>query len=473
MACKASPSHATCKRACNRSTTRRTCGVAILVVTTMRARTVLVSTSLCAALAGCGISTGASGATPTATPRAIACALTVVDTMRGVARRIYAEDAASASERIDLRLVLRSPALQAAALAGDPVAARAAARALIATGHVARLRLSVRGRVLADVGARPALAPVSGTLTDATGAPIGSVLVSVQGVHGYLAAASALVGSGVSLRSGARVVAGSSPVGRGVLPSDGLVRVGAATVAVASFAARAFPAGTLRVTLARSLASTASECGSTTSDTMRRAIGEAVMQIYATEAHGATLAQQALRVERDGQLLGAVAAHDPAGIRAAVIGLLNQHIVRVRVLAPGLAPVDVGGPYVLGPVTVALRQGGRAIGSAELSIQDDLGFVLLARRLTGVQVVVGLPPTPPVTPAEAQLIASSSQRVGGYRVVLRGGARPTMSTLPDAPATLPVHGTVSVDGRAYAVFSFTGEAFPSGPLPVWVLVPTS
>jgi hypothetical protein len=430
----------------------------------------MVSSLVCAALAGCGTSSGAADATPTTTPQATDCALTVVDATREVARHIYAEDAVSTNERIDLRFVLHSPALQAAALADDPATARAAARALIATGHVARLRLTVGGRVLADVGASPALAPVSGALTEAGGARIGTVLMSTQSGVGYTTVAGGLTGGGVSLRSGTRVVAGSLPTGRLALPARGLVRSGATTYAVASFPVRAFPAGTLRVTVVRSLASTAGECGSTTAATAQRTIAEAVPRIYDAEAHGAAVTEQARRVEYDASLLTAVAARDPAAIRVAVVGLLNHHIVRVRVLAPGLAPVDVGGPYVLGPVSVPLRRGGRTIGSAELSVQDVLGFVLLARRLTGVQVVVAMPRTPPVTPAEAQLIASSSKRIGGYRVTLRGGAMPTMSTLPDAPPKLPMQGTVAVDGHAYSVFSFTGETFPDGPMRVWALV---
>ncbi len=441
----------------------------------MRARPVLLTSLLCAALAGCGNSSGASGATPaaTATPQQVACAQTVVGAAEGIARRVYAEDASSTNERIDLALVLRSPALRAAALADDAAAARAAAHALIATGHVARLRLTVAGRVLADVGATPALAPVSGVLADAAGTPIGTVLISTQSGTGFIASADGLGGGGVSLRSGGHVLAGSSPTGRLALPPQGVVHAGGTTYAVGSFAASAFPSGSLRVTLVRSLASTASNCGTTPSDTVRLTLGRAVAQVYTSEARGGALAQQAQRVQGDAALRAAVAAHDPAAIHAAIVGLLNQHIVRVRVLAPGMAPVDVGGPYVLGPLAVPLRQGGRTIGTAVLSVQDVLGFVLLSRRLVGVQIVVALPSTPPVTAAEQQLVASSSVRIGGYPVVLRGGTQPSMSTLADAPASLPADGTVRVGGQAYSVFSFTAEAFPSGPLPVWVLVPAS
>ena len=440
----------------------------------MRARPALLSTILCVSLAACGGSSRASGApvTPAPSPQAIACGLTVADTARQIAQRVYNEDAASRSERLDVALVLRSPALRDAALARDPAAARAAARALITSGHVARLRLSVGGRVLTDIGDRTTLAPASAVLTDATGAPIGNVVVGIQSGSGFVATLDGLTGGGVSLRAGSRVIAGTSLTGTAPLPARGVVTVAGQPYAVTSFAASAFPTGTVRVTLTHRLSSAARDCGSTPAQTVANVVGHAVSQIYYTESHGAALALQARRVQNDAPLLSAVAAHDPVAIHAAIVGLLNQHIVRVRVVVPGVATVDVGGPYVLGPTTVALRQGGRTIGHAELSIQDDLGLVLLARRLAGVQVVVALPRSVPVTPAEAQLVASSSLRVGGYRVTLHGGAQPTMSTLPGgAPPPLPTQGAVRIRGRPYVVATLTAAAFPSGPLPVWLLVP--
>jgi len=438
----------------------------------MSVRLRLLSLLACAALTGCA---GASGATtpaapPPPTPQASACALTTVRALRGVAQRIYAEAAHSTSERLDLGLVLRSQALAVAAIDRDPAAARRAIRALIATGHVVRVRLVVSGRLLADVGARTALAPVSGALERA---PSATVLVSTQSGPDFVSAANALTGGGVSLRSGGRVVAGSSPAGATRLPAHGVVRHDATDYAVASFGARAFPSGRFAATIVRSLASTIPDCGPTTADTVRRALGSAVTQIYNTEAHGSAITAQAQRVAHDGPLLAAVLARDPQAIRAAVKALLHQHIVRLRIQVPGLAPVDVGGPYVLGPTTVALRAGGRTIGTAELSVQDVLGFVLLSRRIVGVHIVVGLPAEPPVTTAEVELIGSSSLRVGGYRVALRDGTPPTMTTLPDAPSTPPAAGIVRVGGRSYDVYAFQATAFPSGPLPVWALVPVA
>ncbi len=446
----------------------------------MRTPSLLVSVVTAAALAGCGGGTGAAGAvlststttsSPRPSPRAVACALTTLGALRTIAQRVYAEDASSTNERLDLGLVRRSSALQAAAAAGDPAAARAAARALITSGHVARIRLTVGGRVLTDIGDPAAIAPVSATLTDASGAPIGTVLVAVQSGSGYLSTVDGLTDDGASVRSGGRVLAGVSPTGRAALPANGLVTVKGTAYAVASFPVRAFSAGTVRVTLVHPVASTAADCGSTPQSTVANAVGHAVAQIYDIESHGASLNKQARRVQTDPGLLAAVSARDPAAIRAAIVALLTQHIVRVRVVAPGLAPVDVGGPFVLGPLTVPLRRHGRTIGSAEISIQDDLGLVLLARRLVGVQVVVRLPPGTTVTPTEAQLVASSSVRVGGYLVRVRGGTHPTMSTLANPPATIPSHGTVTSGGRTYSVASFTATAFPAGPLPVSLLVP--
>lgn len=446
----------------------------------MRARPLMVSALTAAALAGCGGGTGAAGAvlssspttsSPRPSPQAVACALTTLGALKTIAQRVYAEDAHSTNERLDLGLVLRSSALQAAAAAGDPTAARAAARALITSGHVARIRLTVGGRVLTDIGDPAAIAPVSATLTDASGAPIGTVLVAVQSGSGYLSTVDGLTGGGASLRSGGRVLAGLSPTGGAALPANGLVTVKGTAYAVASFPVQAFSAGTVRVTLVHPVASAAANCGSTAQDTVANAVGHAVAQIYNIESHGGSLNKQARRVQTDPGLLAAVSARDPAAIRAAIVALLTQHIVRVRVVAPGLAPVDVGGPFVLGPMTVPLRTRGRTIGTAELSIQDDLGLVLLARRLVGVQVVVQLPPGTTVTPAQAQLVASSSVRVGGYLVMLHGGAHPTMSTLANPPATIPARGTITVGGRRYSVFSLTATAFPSGPLPVRLLVP--
>ena len=60
------------------------------------------------------------------------------------------------------------------------------------------------------------------------------------------------------------------------------------------------------------------------------------------------------------------------------------HIVRLRVLDPsGQVLAEVGGPYVIAPVTGVLRLDGRVIGSYVMSVQDDYGFTLLEGHAAG------------------------------------------------------------------------------------------
>ena len=47
------------------------------------------------------------------------------------------------------------------------------------------------------------------------------------------------------------------------------------------------------------------------------------------------------------------------------------------------------------------------------------------------------------------------------------------STLQPGPASIPAHGAVSYAGRSYRAVSFTGTAFPSGPLRISLLLPAS
>jgi hypothetical protein len=120
----------------------------------------------------------------------------------------------------------------------------------------------------------------------------------------------------------------------------------------------------------------------------------------------------------------------------------HTHIVRLRVTRGGSVLADVGGPYILAPVSGSLRRGGRTIGSYVLSVQDDSGYVKLVTRFIGVPLA------------------------------MRSGARtlPVEGALSPAPANLPARGPVSFHGRSYQVFSFDAAAFPSGVLRVSLLI---
>src|ERR1700735_63696 len=108
------------------------------------------------------------------------CAQTVLGVLGDVVQRVYREGVSSERTASALSLIEQSIPLREAVERNDPQAARAAANALLATGHMANLTITRGGgagggdRTLAVVGAPGALAPLHGTLTDAGGAPIGS-----------------------------------------------------------------------------------------------------------------------------------------------------------------------------------------------------------------------------------------------------------------------------------------------------------
>ena len=146
-------------------------------------------------------------------------------------------------------------------------------------------------------------------------------------------------------------------------------------------------------------------------------------------------------MQHDPGLLSAVARRDPAATRIAIERLLHEHVVRLRVSAGGRLLSDVGGPYVLAPVSAPLRMGGRQIGSLVLSIQDDEGYKRLAERLAGL------------------------------RVLMYMGAQLVKNSLGPTPGTPPPSGSYRYQGRTYRVFTIHAQAFPSGPLRIVVLVP--
>jgi hypothetical protein len=143
-------------------------------------------------------------------------------------------------------------------------------------------------------------------------------------------------------------------------------------------------------------------------------------------------------------LLQAVARRDPAATRVAVEALLNQHIVRLRVTAPGGLLVDDGGPFVLAPVSAPLKLGGKTIGRIVMSIQDDEGYLRLTRRLAGLNVLM--------------YMGANHTRL-------------VKNSLGPNPGTVPASGAYSYRGRNFRVITVNATAFPSGPLLIRVLVP--
>jgi hypothetical protein len=115
--------------------------------------------------------------------------------------------------------------------------------------------------------------------------------------------------------------------------------------------------------------------------------------------------------------------------------------VRLRVTVGGRLLADVGGPFVLAPVHGVLRSGGRGLGSFVLSIQDNEGYMRLAKRLVGVDVLMYM------------------------------GPQLTKNSLGPSPGRVPPSGTYRYRGNDFAVYTLHAEAFPAGPLEIRVLVP--
>ncbi len=405
------------------------------------------------ALSGCGSGGPATRALALVSPQPAgapsACSAAVLATVSSVLQRVYREGVHG--ERIGSAeyLIAHSQALRAAVESDDRPAALAAARALLATGHMTNLSVTRDGRALVAVGGA-AIAPLHGTITSASGTPLAGYLASVWADNGFLIEGQGITQGLVALRDGSSTVGGGArALGTGALPAEGSLTFANVGYSYTSFPAERYPSGALRVYLLIPTSTTLALCGHTRRDTISRTLKRVAELIYSGEL-GQSAHKQVLRVQRNRALLQAVAKRDPAATEAAIKTLLNEHIVRLRVNAGGQLLSDVGGPYVLAPVRAPLRLGGHTIGSFVLSIQDDEGYLRLTRRLAGLDVLMymKLGPGPP------QLVKDSLGPMPG-----------------PALATVPASGAYRYEGRSFRVFTVHAKAFPSGPLTVRVLVP--
>jgi hypothetical protein len=403
------------------------------------------------ALVGCG--SGSSDAARAARERAetapqprSACPDTVLHTLGQIAKHVYHEGVHSERTRTAEKLIAGSRPLREAIEHGDSAAVATVARSMIATGRITNLRV-LRGasggegqrEVLADEGSG-AVAPLRGTIAGVGGAPIARYVTSVWSDEGIVAETNGIAQSYTVLRAGARNLAGAFALPPRQLPAKGSVQVRGVGYRFTSIAGARYPAGSVRIYLVRPASSFASLCGSTARQTQVNTLRSAARVIYAGEV-GARAQTQVRRVQSDPALVRAVAARDAEATRLAIDNLLTEHIVRLRVLVQGRLLRDVGGPYVLGPVPGTLSQGGRVIGTFVLSIQDDEGYLRLARRLGGVYVLMYM------------------------------GSTLVKNSLGPNPGNPPQQGPYTYRGRRFEVFTLNVSAFPAGPLHIRVLVP--
>jgi hypothetical protein len=386
---------------------------------------------------------------PGETPNA--CGTPVLEALSQVAQHVYNEGVASERTEIATRAIARSSALREALESNNPTAARSAARGLLASGHLTNLTVLRGTHVLAAVGSGDALAPVRGSIAGKTGAAIGSFVTSVWADQGFVSELKGVVEGDIALRQAGHSIGGSFALPTGELPPAGTLTEHGVAFQYASFAAATYPSGSLRVYILRTVHSTAAFCGQTAQDALVKTLSRVASLIYAGEG-GVHALEQVHRAQHDPALLQAVAERNPAATRKAVVQLVydHTHIVRLRVSATGGQLLsDVGGPYVLAPVGGALRLHGKPIGSLVLSIQDDEGYLRLAKRLVGVDVLMYMNPASP------------------HPELVKNSLGPGMGGISSVPAD----GLFSYRGHTFRVFTLHARAFPSGPLQISVLIP--
>lgn len=373
------------------------------------------------------------------------CPGAVLATLSSVLQRVYREGVSSERTASAQAMVEGSPALRAAVEAGDAPAARAAAKALTATGHLTNLEVIRNGHTLVSVGG-PALAPLHGTLRNAAGGKIASYVLSVWADSGFASESSGVAEGLLDLRTtGGHSIGGTAGLPDGVLATAGTLTHRDADYQYTSFQAQSYPTGKpVDVYLLKPLAAVQSLCGASVEDTAVNTLTRVANLIYEGEA-GSRTGVQVVRVQHDRALQLAVAQHDASATRAAIISLLNHHIVRLRVSDTKGLLSDVGGPYVLAPVTAGLRANGHRIGSFVLSIQDDEGYLRLTHRLAGLNVLM-------------YMNGKSGQRL-------------VKNSLGPNPGNVPADGSYTYHGQQFRVITVHAKAFPSGPLTIRVLIP--
>ncbi len=358
-----------------------------------------------------------------------------------VAMRAYREGVASERTRSALSFIARSIPLRNAVERDDPQAARAAALALIATGHMTNLRVLAR-RAGARRRRRPRRARAAARLDRRrerrADRDVRRERLGRQRLRRRRPAASPRASPRCARTDAASPARSHS--GPGEPPPQGTLTVKGTDYAYTSFPAAAYPTGQLRVYLLKPIPSIAPLCGKTAQDTLVNTLSRVARLIYTSEG-GAHALTQVQRVQRYQPLLRAVAARDPAPRGGGRTPAARARRASARQRRRAAAVATSAGPYVLAPVHAPLRLNGRTIGAIELSIQDDEGYKRLAGRLAGLDVLMYM------------------------------GSQLVKNSLGPAPGTVPASGTYRYRGRTFRVYTLHAHAFPSGPLRIVVLIP--
>jgi hypothetical protein len=417
------------------------CGSA---ATTHNAASASLSTNSTSSGSPSGSATAASTTSPASAtaPPSATCSTTVASTLGTVAARIYHEAATGGDVAQAVHRVQSSTALAGAIDSGNVGAASAALQGLLA-GQIVRIEILRGGHVFARAGSGSAIAPVHGPVpgTSAT------FILSTQPIKAYLQVVHQVTGAQVLLFAAdhplAGTIGGSLPASA---PGEGPRMLAGQSYQTFTLPGAVYPSGPLQIVLL--VPSAEISCPGSPATTRVETLGHVGERIYQEELNSPIVKATLHHIEDSTSFQRAVAAGDATAARQAIIGFFGQHIhvvrVRVTIDRSGIGQqllIDEGGPYVLAPVHGTLRSGGRIVGHFTYAIQDDAGYLKLARLFTGAEVL------------------------------MRTGSKQVMGTLDPGPASVPDRGEVSYRGHSYQAYSFTGEAFPEGPLRISLLLP--
>jgi hypothetical protein len=344
-----------------------------------------------------------------------------------------------------LRLTSSRPLADAVAR-GDRAAIPALLPKLV-RNQVVRLEVTDRrGRLLARRGRTRAFYPRTGTLRAPDGSVVGHVRVAVSPDAALVGIVHAVTGDQVVLTgAGGHRIIGTFPSTPTPAPGAHAVTGHGVRYTVSTFASEQFPKGKLQVHLLTP-PQPQSLCASQAAETRMNTIASVGRKLVAAESNGPGVAHSLRYAARLPSMRQGIAARDKSKIHAAILTIFRNHrlhIVRVRTFDPsGHLIFDLGGPHVLAPARTQVKgpHGGGVVGSLELAVQDDTGYIKLMQRFTRVAVILH---------ERSRLVPGSSFRWTGGK--------------------LPVSGTVNFHGGRFRVRSFTGPKFPSGKLRVSLL----
>jgi hypothetical protein len=170
--------------------------------------------------------------------------------------------------------------------------------------------------------------------------------------------------------------------------------------------------------------------------------------LYAEQVAGPHSLAVLHRLGSDPNLLRLLASGDVGSVRAYVSQRYpstwyHWHVSRMRISRGSQVVSEVGVRFVMPASRMALHgSGGRTLGTLQVSMQDEIGFVRLMHRRYSVNVVIR---------GRGQKHLRASDRAAGL-------------------ANLPATGSVVLGGRRYFVRSFHENAWGGERVTIWILM---